>query len=127
MTATVLPVLADDGRIAAVRSLGLLDTAPEERFDRITALTARLLDAPVVLLSLVDGTRQWVKSSAGSGPREVPVEESLCAVAVQQDAPLLVEDLAASPRFRHLAVVRDGRRWYAVLPLHDSTGRAVAT
>jgi len=34
-------------RLEALHALALLDTAPEERFDRITRLAARILGAPI--------------------------------------------------------------------------------
>ena len=52
-------------RLAALRGLQLLDTAPEERFDRITRTAQRLFGVPVVLISLLDRNRQWFKSSQG--------------------------------------------------------------
>lgn len=49
-------------RLASLRSLNILDTPAEERFDRITRLAQHLLDVPIVLVSLVDAERQWFKS-----------------------------------------------------------------
>ena len=42
-------------RLAELYSLGLLDTAPEERFDRITRLARRLFGVRTALVSLVEG------------------------------------------------------------------------
>jgi hypothetical protein len=49
----------DDARVAALRALLILDTPPEERFDRITAFAAAEFEMPTVLVSLVDANRQW--------------------------------------------------------------------
>jgi hypothetical protein len=57
--------VADPGRLEALRDTGLLDSAPDPLFDRLTALTARLLEAPTALVSLVDLDRQFFKSSFG--------------------------------------------------------------
>jgi len=51
-------------RLRALRALGVLDSAAEERFDRLTRLARALFDVPIALISLVDAERQWFKSRA---------------------------------------------------------------
>ena len=46
-------------RLSALDELALLDTPPEERYDRLTRLAACALNAPIALVSLVDRERQW--------------------------------------------------------------------
>ncbi|MDT0164104.1 ATP-binding protein [Actinotalea sp. AC32] len=117
-------------RLAAVHALGLLDSAPEERFDRIARLAARSLRVPVALVSLVDAERQWYKAAAGTACTEVPRDESVCGYVLVEDPDgvFVVEDLTADPRFAHLPAVTGDRpyRAYAshVLRAH---GRAVGT
>ena len=48
-------------RMAALHALGVLDTPPEERFDRITRVAVALFAVPIALVSLVDSDRQWFK------------------------------------------------------------------
>lgn len=59
-------------RMAALKASGLLDTAPEDSFDRLTLLVSRLLGAPTALLSLIDRDRpsraQWGCPSLGPRP-----------------------------------------------------------
>lgn len=55
----------ETARLDALCALNLLDTAPEECFDRITRLAARFFDVPIVVVSLVDSERQWFKSRHG--------------------------------------------------------------
>src|SRR3954454_11832531 len=50
-------VTRDPGRLAALRATNLLDSPAERAFDRLTKLAARVLNAPVALISLVDGDR----------------------------------------------------------------------
>lgn len=64
MIAPASPV-NEESRLLSLNRLGLLNTAAEERFDRISRLTARLFDAPIALISLVDENRQWFKSTVG--------------------------------------------------------------
>jgi len=56
---------AGDARTEAVRRTGLLDTSPEEVFDRITRIASKLLGTSVSLISLVDTDRQFFKSQQG--------------------------------------------------------------
>ena len=49
-------------RLQVLLDLNLLDTAPEERFDRITRMAARLFGVPVALVGLIDAEREWFKS-----------------------------------------------------------------
>ena len=56
-------------RLQVLIDLNLLDTPPDERFDRIRGCAARVFGVPVAVVSLVDGERQWFKSRVGiAGP-----------------------------------------------------------
>ncbi|MBV9772553.1 MAG: sensor domain-containing phosphodiesterase, partial [Gemmatimonadetes bacterium] len=61
----VSPVVRDPSRLAALRRLALVDTPAEESFDRLARLAARLLEAPVALVTLVEEDRQFFKSCVG--------------------------------------------------------------
>ena len=119
----------EERRLAALRHLGLLDTPPEERFDRLTRLAAAILDVPTALASFVDKDRQWFKSGYGHGPRETPRDMSFCAHAVASRAPLVVQDAMEDPRFADNPVVTgDPRvRFYAGQPLIMPDGSCVGT
>ena len=57
---------AEARRLLALDDLEILDTSPEERFDRITRMAAQVLNAPNAMITLVDRDRQWTKSFAGA-------------------------------------------------------------
>ena len=86
-------------RLQALRELVLLDTPPEERFDRISAFAASEFDVPMALISLVDQDRQWFKSNFGVDVRETPRDVSFCGHAIAQSTPLIVHDALEDPRF----------------------------
>jgi GAF domain-containing protein len=72
----------------------LLDSPAEESFDRITKLAARVLNAPVALISLVDEDRQFFKSSVGldepwHSARETPLSHSFCRHTLHTREPLV--------------------------------------
>ncbi len=94
--------IVDPARLSALDDLELLDTEPEEAFDRITRLASLCLDTPVALLSLVDHDRQFVKRSVGlpEGLTELPVAGAFCRLSVENPAPLVVADARDDPLVR---------------------------
>ena len=116
-------------RLGALRGLGVLDTAPEARFDRHTDDIAAILDVPVALVSLVDADRQWFKSRRGIDVQETPREMSLCAHAILGTDVLQVEDTLADDRFADNPLVsgEPRLRFYAGMPLTLDDGSRVGT
>lgn len=117
-------------RLDTLHSLRLLDTAAEERFDRLTRIARRLLDTPWAMLTLVDEHRLWIKSSAGLEIREIPREFSFCGHAiVDADDILVVQDAQADARFADIPVVVDlpGIRAYAGCPVAAGNGNRMGT
>lgn len=123
------PILGERARVASVRRLGLLDTAPEPAFDRITRVAQRLLEAPMAQVTLVDERRQWCKSTIGLSLREVRRELSFCAHAIAGPGLFVVTDASADPRFSSNRLVRDepGIRFYAGSPFAAPDGAIVGT
>lgn len=89
----------ENDRLQALRDLLVLDTPPEERFDRIVEFAAGEFDMPIVLLSLVDEKRQWFKARIGLDACETDRNISFCAHAILQDKIMLVADVAQDERF----------------------------
>lgn len=116
-------------RLAALRALNLLDTEPEERFDRYTRIAAALFDVPVALVTLVDEDRQWFKSCIGTSECETSREVSFCAHALRQHRVMVVPDALADPRFADNPMVVGGPRirFYAGAPLHIRGGHCIGT
>src|SRR3954451_9116423 len=85
-------------RLDALHELGILDTPPEDRFDRITRVASALFDVPIALVSLVDANRQWFKSCVGIEMRETPRALSFCAHAILGSGILVIPDATADPR-----------------------------
>jgi diguanylate cyclase (GGDEF)-like protein/PAS domain S-box-containing protein len=116
-------------RQATLDALQLLDTAPEPVFDRITRLTARLLNVPMALFSLVDNERQWFKSNVGLDATQTPREVAFCAHTILESVPLVVEDATHDARFRDNPLVTGNPniRFYAGAPIRTSEGHAIGT
>ena len=116
-------------RLAALRSLDILDTPPEERFDRITRLAAALLDMPIALVSLVDADRQWFKSVCGLDTTQIPRDIAICGHTILKDELFIVSDARADARFADNPLVtgEPHLRFYAARPLRTAQGDRVGT
>ena len=121
---------SEAARLKALRALALLDTPPEERFDRITRLASRLFNAPVSLISLCDERRQWLKSRVGVGAKlEIARADSFCTHTIEQQGTLVVEDTMRDPRFVNVPLVTGPTaiRFYAGQRLVDAAGLSLGT
>ena len=114
----------EDARLAALRSLNILDTPAEDRFDRITKMAQHIFSVPFVTLSLIDGNRIWLKSRVGIEAGEWPRGVSFCDHAMIADGMLLIPDAKKDPRFADNPVVtgKPYIRFYAGYPLSNAAG-----
>ena len=121
--------LDESERLNALLELGVLDTGPEERFDRITRTAQKLFNVPIVLVSLVASQRQWFKSCVGLDVSETSRETSFCAYTMQQAEALVVEDAFTDPRFSDNALVQGEPhiRFYAGHPLRGPRGHGLGS
>jgi len=111
-------------RLLAVERSGLVDTPPEDSFDRLTWLAARSLDAPVALLTLLTPTRQWFKSRYGLEMADTPRGWAFCNYTIMQKGVMVAENLATDHRFADNPAVSGelGFRFYAGSPVRDPDG-----
>ncbi|MDP3541608.1 MAG: PAS domain-containing protein [Elusimicrobiota bacterium] len=116
-------------RLKSLRALKILDTPPEERFDRIARLAQRTLGVPIVLIAFIDDKRVWFKSRVGLEESEVPLNGSFCEATLSCDGLLIVPDAAADPRFAAHPLVAAGPRvrFYAGQPISAPDGSVVGT
>ena len=125
------PVLSTDefSRLKGLEDLGILDTLPEKRFDRITNLARLIFDVPIALVSLVDRDRQWFKSCYGLNVDSTARDVSFCGHAINEPAPLVVEDATQDKRFSDNPLVLDDPciRFYAGYPIQTSGGHKIGT
>jgi hypothetical protein len=125
--------LDDPGRLAALERLDLLDPVPETEFDRYTALAAKMLDAPVALVSLVDAQQQVFKSRRGldepwASSGVTPLSHSFCQHAVEARTSLVISDAREHPLLRDNLAIEDLRVVaYAGAPLITPEGHALGT
>jgi diguanylate cyclase (GGDEF)-like protein len=129
MTPNLTAASKESQRIQALHDLSVLDTPPEERFDRLTRLARRVFDVPIALVSLVDSDRQWFKSRDGLEATQTPREESFCTHAIRGSGVMIVPDALADPRFSESPLVLGdpGIRFYAGQPIHAPGGMPIGT
>jgi diguanylate cyclase (GGDEF)-like protein/PAS domain S-box-containing protein len=110
-------------------ALRILDTPPEEEFDAIVRLAAKICDVPIALVSLVDESRQWFKARVGLEAAETSRDVSYCGHAIVGPETMVVPDASADPRFvdNPLRTGEPHVEFYAGVPLRLSSGHAVGT
>ncbi len=113
----------------ALRSLNMLDTPPEERFDRLTRMAKRLFGVPVALVSLVDEERQWFKSNIGLNIRETSRDDSFCGHAILGEDAFVINDAKSDARFADnpLVLGDPNFRFYAGIPLRTADNLKLGT
>lgn len=116
-------------RLETLRALRILDSAPEERFDRLTRMARRMFGVPISLVSIVDSERQWFKSRQGLEATETARAVSFCGHAILGDQVFTVEDAKADERFHDNPLVAGDPnvRFYAGCPLRVANGHKMGT
>ena len=123
-------VQADEAaRLEAVHRYQILDTPQDGAFDRITALASRLFSVPIAIVSVVDEDRIWFKSHHGLDLEQVDREPGLCASAILQNEPWIIEDARLDSRALSNPLVAGqlGLQFYAGIPLHTRDGYNLGT
>ena len=113
----------------AVERYGILDTPADGSFDRIAALAARMFSVPVAIVSIVDHDRIWFKAHHGTDVSEIGRDPGLCASAILQEGPWIINDAANDPRTlaNPLVAGEFGLQFYAGIPLRTPDGYNLGT
>ncbi len=116
-------------RLSALRSLQLLDTSSEERFDRITRIAMQVFNVPFACISLIDSDRIWFKSAPGLEISETARADAFCAHTILSNTPLIIEDTLQHPHLFNSALVTEQPkiRFYAGVAIKSETGFNIGT
>jgi diguanylate cyclase (GGDEF)-like protein len=116
-------------RLAALDGYDVLDTPPEEPFDRITRVVRSVLQVPIAMVNFIDGHRVWFKSQTGVCGTEAPRSASICTYTIQQSQALVIEDTALDERFAREPYVLGEPyvRFYAGVQLRSRSGHNIGT
>ncbi|WP_144801926.1 GAF domain-containing serine/threonine-protein kinase [Curtobacterium sp. BH-2-1-1] len=123
------PTAADPAPAAADARPATLDSLPEESLQRTVAMAARLFDAPIALVDVLDDDREWTQSWIAEGvdeaARNITFRNGFAPVPV----PVVIPDGAAHPEMRQSPLVTGplGLRFYVSVPLLRHDGTAVGT
>jgi GAF domain-containing protein len=110
----------ENDRLEALARLAILDTGPEDSYDRLVLLASQVCDAPMALISFVDAERLWFKSRVGLDVCEISRDDGFCSFAIYTpDAVMVVPDMQLDPRFADHPLVAGPPhiRFYAGAPL----------
>ncbi|MEO9522311.1 sensor domain-containing phosphodiesterase [Marinobacter alexandrii] len=120
--------LDETARLNELSSLNILDTPPEERFDRHTRLASIMFDVPTAFITFIDHERVWFKSKFGIEISEVKRTDSLCQHTLGLGF-LEIEDTFEDELFRNHPAVKGSPpiRFYAASVLHGPSGQPVGT
>lgn len=110
---------AERERLAALQAYGVLHTAPEGDFDELVALSARICETPIALISLMADEEQWFKARVGLDADSTPRDWSFCEHAMRGAEVMVVPDATLDPRFvdNPLVTGAPNIRFYAGAPL----------
>lgn len=112
---------------ARLEAEAIARNVPGERYDRVVRLAQAIFGAPIAALNLIGNESEFTVASVGYPTGQMPVEQSLCGVTVQQDEILEIRDLREDERFAALASVEGGPRvrFYAGVPVRGQSGQNV--
>ena len=120
----------EDERLAALQRLHVLDEPPCDDLDAVVRLAARVTDAPIAVINLIDAERQWQAAAYGAERSEVAREQSMCARIIGERRTVVVPDASKDPRFADNAWVTGELgevRFYAAAPLVAPVNHVVGT
>ncbi len=105
-------------RLEILKSLNILESGPQDEFERVTLLAKKFFEVPIVLISLVDKERLWFKSIQGLDVEESGRDVSFCGHTILKDDMLCVQDTHQDDRFKDNPLVTGklGVRFYAGVP-----------
>jgi len=114
-------------RLISLHTLGLLDTKPEERFDRITRTATKVFNVSISTLTLIDEKREWFKSVCGLDQREGDRAISFCGHALLSHKIFIISDTKKDKRFSDNPMVtgKPYIRFYAGVPIINADGQRI--
>jgi GAF domain-containing protein len=106
-----------------------LDTLPDEALQRVTAMAARLFDAPLSLVNVLDDDRSWSHSFIGDGLHDSARSITFTPGSALPSVPVVIPDGLAHPEMRHSPLVTGplGVRFYVSVPLTRHDGHTIGT
>ena len=116
-------------RLVEIERYQVLDSQPEQAFDRVTKLASEFFETPVAAISLCDRERLWFKSIVGLDIPECPRSAGICSQVIYNDDPLVLHSASEHPEFHDHPMVADAPhvRFYAGAPLVTPSGQRIGS
>jgi hypothetical protein len=123
------PDEAEFRRVHALYESRLLETGPEERFDRITRQARDHFGVSSASIALITEDAQVIKSVVGPIGQDLPRAVALCAKTIEKDRTLVIPDATIAPQWRDHPLVAGGPRirFYAGHPISTVDGWRIGT
>src|SRR5581483_9351702 len=123
-----IPLTAGDAeRLEVLQRYEILDTPPEDTFDRVVEIIAAVFGVPIALITFVDRERSWFKAKRGLPISQLDRADAMCDTVIRQDGVYVMTDAAASGSDEVGPLLKVGLRFYAAAPLRTSDGCKVGT
>lgn len=125
--------LADQRRLAAVESSGLLSPERQALLDHLAELVQLTMDVPVALVSTVLDDEQVFSGAAGldepwASTRRTPLSHSFCQHVVTDESPLVVSDAREHALLHDNEAIEDlGVTAYCGVPIIDEDGQVLGS
>jgi signal transduction histidine kinase/ActR/RegA family two-component response regulator len=121
--------VAEAQRLASLESLQILNTLPEDTYDRVVRRVSEFFGAPICLISIIGKDDLWFKAKIGVDLECMPREASFCQSALEQGDVFVVTNALQDPRFAHHPIVMGAPaiRFYAGIPLVIEGNQKIGT
>ncbi len=122
-------IVSEARRQGSVDRLGILDSAREERFNRIVALTRSIFGTKYAAFNLIDHDRRWTKASIGSDSVESPRTSEFCNTTIHHRGAFVVGNASEDSHFAQNPLVAGDPhiRFYAGYPIEAPDGERVGS
>ncbi|KAG7389238.1 hypothetical protein PHYPSEUDO_010796 [Phytophthora pseudosyringae] len=120
----------EDARLEELARYRILDSEPDEKFDKLCRIACKEMKCPIAAVSFIDKQKQWFKANSGLTQRQIPRDVALCAHTIMHaKRALVVEDTSLDERFQHNPLVTRASavRFYAGVPITTPSGFCIGS
>ncbi|TMW59051.1 hypothetical protein Poli38472_007196 [Pythium oligandrum] len=120
----------EEGRLAELERYNIVDSEPDEKFDKLCRIACKEMKCPIAAVSFVDKQRQWFKANSGLTQKQIPRDVALCAHTIMHPKrALIVEDTSLDERFKSNPLVTRASavRFYAGVPITTPNGFCIGS
>lgn len=120
----------EDDRLAELTRYNIVDSEPDEKFDKLCRIACKEMKCPIAAVSFIDKQKQWFKANSGLTQKQIPRDVALCAHTIMHPKrALIVEDTSLDERFMNNPLVTRASavRFYAGVPITTPNGFCIGS